>query len=296
MWRTIEGFLSRLSRAQVLAVAVGFVLAVGGLDYVSGPHLAFPLLYLLPVALAVWFGGAEQRRAVARERESVKRLEEINAMKDTFLRAVSHDLRNPLAAIVGSASILQQRRDLSTEQAGMLVDAIIRAGKHVPHLIDQLFDVERIKERAFQPEMVTTDVAGLVTGIVREWSAMGERDVVMAEAQPVMLPVDVVLMQRIVENLLDNAAKYGPAGGHIWARVFRAPGSAILAVDDEGPGVPPEMRDAVFDLFERGQQAPSRAGDGARPLPRGSVLRDARGQGLGGVATGGRLVVPRVPP
>ena len=60
-------------------------------------------------------------------------------------------------------------------------------------------------------------------------------------------------MQRILENLLDNAAKYSPPQGRIWVQVVRGAGGAILAVDDEGPGVPREMRSSIFELFERGQ-------------------------------------------
>jgi signal transduction histidine kinase len=318
MWRRIEGFLSRLNRVQVLAVAVCGVLAFGILDYVSGPHMAFALFYLLPVAFAAWFASArigvavtvlasmvallsdlafpearaslypywnagiragvmvivvallnatkrsldQQRQMVERERESVKRLEEVNSMKDTFLRAVSHDLRNPLTAVVSSAAILQQRDDVSPEQARTLVEAIVRGGRHITRLIDQLLDVERIKERAIDPDMVTSDVAGLVTGIVLEWSAIRGRHIVLGEVQHTVLPVDAVLLQRILENLLDNAAKYSPPEGHIWVRLFRTPGGGILAVDDEGPGVPPELRAMVFELFERGQQAPPRAGLG----------------------------------
>ena len=320
MWRSIQTFLSRLSALQVLLAAVCLVLIVGAVDYGSGPRAGLSLFYLLPVALAVWFGGAGEGLAVAglaclvslasdllvleghfalypywnaviragvflvivgllsamkrslnnerelleRERETSTRLEELDKLKDTFLRAVSHDVRNPLAAVVGSASILQQRfDDLSADQSKALIDAIVRSGRQITRLIEELLDVERIRGRAFEPEAVTaTDLSSLVTGVANEWSATRDRPVTFGDVDRVIARVDPVLMQRIIENLLDNAAKYSPRDGHIWVQVVRGAGGAILAVDDEGPGVPREMRSAIFELFERGKDSGSVPGMG----------------------------------
>lgn len=196
-----------------------------------------------------------EREVAERERETAHRLEELDSLKDTFLRAVSHDVRNPLSAVVGSAAILQQRRhELSEEQATALVDAIVRSGTQITRLIEQLLDVEKIRGRAFEPEaVVSTDMASLVTGVVSEWSAVRGRSVTFGDVDRVVARVDPVLIQRILENLMDNAAKYSPRAGRIWVQVVRGAGGAILAVDDEGPGVPREMRSAIFGLFERGQ-------------------------------------------
>jgi signal transduction histidine kinase len=196
-----------------------------------------------------------EHKVAERERETARRLEELDSLKDTFLRAVSHDVRNPLSAVVGSAAILQQRRhELSEEQSTALVDAIVRSGTQITRLIEQLLDVEKIRGRAFEPEAVTsTDLSSLVTGVVSEWSAVRGRPVTFGDVDRVIARVDPVLIQRILENLMDNAAKYSPRDGRIWVQVVRGAGGAILAVDDEGPGVPREMRSAIFELFERGQ-------------------------------------------
>jgi two-component system sensor histidine kinase KdpD len=294
----------------VLLAAVCLVLVVGVVDYGSGPRVGLSFFYLLPIALAVWFGGLgegfavsglaclvsltsdllvlearvavypywnavvragvflvvvalltamkrslhNERDLLARERETSTRLEDLDQLKDTFLRAVSHDVRNPLAAVVGSATILQQRGDeLSAEQSKALVDAIVRSGRQITRLIEELLDVERIRGRAFEAEAITpTDMSSLVAGVASEWSATRDRPVTFGDVDRVIARVDPVLMQRIIENLLDNAAKYSPKDGHIWVQVVRGAGGAILAVDDEGPGVPREMRSAIFELFERG--------------------------------------------
>src|SRR5438874_7918087 len=98
-----------------------------------------------------------EREVAERERETAHRLEELDSLKDTFLRAVSHDVRNPLSAVVGSAAILQQRRhELSEEQATALVDAIVRSGTQITRLIEQLLDVEKISGRACEPEAVVS--------------------------------------------------------------------------------------------------------------------------------------------
>jgi signal transduction histidine kinase len=206
----------------------------------------------------------QEREVAEREREMFRRLEELDALKDTFLRAVSHDVRNPLAAVVGSASILQQRAaELSGEQQTALIDAIVRSGRQITRLIEELLDVEKIRGRAFEPDaVVSVDLSSLVTGVVNEWTATRGRPVTFGDVDRVMARVDPTLMQRILENLLDNAAKYSPPEGRIWVQVVRGAGGAILAVDDEGPGVPREMRSSIFELFERGQGTGSVPGMG----------------------------------
>jgi signal transduction histidine kinase len=248
-----------------LAVVAALTALFGDLVFEEARHSLYPywntsirtgLFVVIVELLSAMKQRFEQEREVAeREREMSRRLEELDALKDTFLRAVSHDVRNPLAAVVGSASILQQRAgDLSKEQQAALIDAIVRSGRQITRLIEELLDVEKIRGRAFEPDaVVALDLSSLVTGVVNEWAATRERAVTYGDIDRVVARVDPTLMQRILENLLDNAAKYSPPRGRIWVQVVRGAGGAILAVDDEGPGVPREMRSSIFELFERGQ-------------------------------------------
>jgi len=248
-----------------LAAVASLAALAGDIQFAEARHSLYPYwntsirmgLYVVVVELLVNTKDRFDRehQVAERERETRRRLEELDVLKDTFLRAVSHDVRNPLSAVVGSASILQQRSDdLSPEQSAALVDAIVRSGRQITRLIEELLDVEKIRGRAFEPDaVVSSDLSSLVTGVANEWSATRGRPVTFGDVDRVVARVDPVLMQRILENLLDNAAKYSPPQGRIWVLVVRGAGGAILAVDDEGPGVPREMRSAIFELFERGQ-------------------------------------------
>src|SRR5204862_6532 len=114
--------------------------------------------------------GARRRRAGTRDVPSPRGA---RRPEGHVLARVSHDVRNPLAAVVGSASILQQRgEDLSKEQQTALIDAIVRSGRQITRLIEELLDVEKIRGRAFEPEaVVSQDLSSLVTGVVNEWAA-----------------------------------------------------------------------------------------------------------------------------
>jgi signal transduction histidine kinase/GAF domain-containing protein len=195
--------------------------------------------------------------AFRREREATQRLRALDDMKNTFLEAVSHDLRTPLTSILGSAVTLEQAgMDMPREDALDLLRRIAANARKLERLLSDLLDLDRLQRGIVSPQRRPTDVGALVTQAVRESELLGDREVSL-EADPVVVNVDASKVERIVENLLANAARHTPARTPLWIRVSRDGRGVLMVVEDAGPGVPDDMKEAVFEPFRQGGIGPN---------------------------------------
>jgi two-component system sensor histidine kinase KdpD len=121
-------------------------------------------------------------------------------------------------------------------------------------MLADLLDLDRLGRGTLRPRRAAAEVGDLIRRVVAESDFVQGRRVEV-QASAMVLPVDAPKVERIVENLLANAAKYSPPGTPIWVRVTRVPEGAVIAVEDLGPGVPEEMRDAIFEPFQQGPNA-----------------------------------------
>jgi PAS domain S-box-containing protein len=196
-------------------------------------------------------------RALEIERDATARLRSLDEMKNTFLQAVSHDLRTPLAAILGLAVTLERSDlDLEKEEAHDLARRIAGNARKLDRLVTDLLDLDRLARGIVEPKLHPTDVGALVRRVLTE-SDVSEGRTISVETSPVVIPVDAAKVERIVENLLSNTVRHTPADTQVWVRVEARPEGALLIVEDEGPGVHPEFREAVFQPFLQGPNAPS---------------------------------------
>jgi PAS domain S-box-containing protein len=200
----------------------------------------------------------EQRRAVDLEAELVTEraesdaLREMDDLKNTFLQAVSHDLRTPLAAILGLAVTLEREDiELSEDEARDLAARIAANARKLDHIVSDLLDLDRIGQGIVHANTSQTDVGALVERVVRESELARERQVSL-DAPSVVAEVDAPKVERIVENLLANTARHTPSKAHVWVCVLEQDGGVTILVEDDGPGIPPELRRAVFQPFNRG--------------------------------------------
>ena len=202
---------------------------------------------------------ATVERALTVERDAVRRLQAVDEMKNTFLQAVSHDLRTPLAAILGLAVTLE-RGDvtLGGDDARDLASRIATNARKLDRMVTDLLDLDRLSRGIVEPKLHPTDVAELVRRVVGE-SDVHAQGRARVEAEPVVVNVDAAKVERIVENLLANASRHTPKGTAVVVRVLPAEGGVEIRVDDDGPGIPAEMRDAVFEPFRQGPGAPDHA-------------------------------------
>lgn len=206
----------------------------------------------------------ELERALQEMRTATERLKELDGLKNTFLDAVSHDLRGPLAALRATTSVLRRDLDgdfLDVEQRRSYLERMtITLGK-MRRLIDDLFDIERLKAGEVPLRLERTDLADLVRRMVEEHRpALGSRPVEL-ELRPIAAEVDAAKVERIVENLLLNTCRHTPEGTEVRVSVTRCGHEAMISVEDAGPGVPEEMRSVIFERFWQ-QPGSSRAGLG----------------------------------
>jgi len=201
---------------------------------------------------------SEQKYSEAfhREREATQRLRALDEMKNTFLEAVSHDLRTPLTSILGSAVTLEQAGlELPREDAVDLLQRIASNARKLERLLSDLLDLDRLQRGIITPQRRRTDVGALVREAVQEFEQLGGREVLF-DSPPLPGDVDPPKVERIVENLLSNASRHTPGDRRIWARAERTDDGILLTVEDEGDGVPDDLKDAIFEPF---RQAPGPA-------------------------------------
>jgi len=191
--------------------------------------------------------------AFRREREATQRLRALDDMKNTFLEAVSHDLRTPLTSILGSALTLEQAgTSIAQEDAVDLLRRIAANARKLERLLSDLLDLDRLQRGIISPQRRPTDIAELVAQAVQESDLLGGRSVVVDVPEPLVANLDAAKVERIIENLLANAARHTPPGSRVWVSARREDAGVLLAVEDEGAGVPLELREAVFEPFRQG--------------------------------------------
>lgn len=195
--------------------------------------------------------GHRANELLEREHRIAVSLAEMNEARDLFLRMVAHDLRSPMATIVGAAETIATRLDdLGPEATRGLARRQAAQGRRLARLVDDLLDTERLRSRALQPERrrVRLDqVIGDSLGLVESNEHPLEVDLEAVEAV-----VDPTLVERAVDNLVANAIDHTPAGTPVSVRLTRSRDGADIAVEDRGPGVPDPAKDTVFDLFTHG--------------------------------------------
>ncbi len=194
-------------------------------------------------------------RALEVEREAAARLRAVDEMKHTFLQAVSHDLRTPLAAILGLAITLE-RGDvgLTTGETRELAGRIEHNARRLERLVTNLLDLDRLARGVLTPTFEPTDVGELVRRMVSEADpSLNEQ--VQTSIGSVIVPADPPKVERIVENLLVNAVKHTPPGTAVYVSVTGSAEGATITVEDEGPGVPVDLRETIFEEFRRGADA-----------------------------------------
>jgi signal transduction histidine kinase len=212
----------------------------------------------------------ELKDGLRRELAAADRLRAADDMKDTFLRAVSHDLRTPLTAMLGVAVTLERTRlNLPREQALDLIGMLVEKTRKLERLLKDLLDLNRLEEGVLEPNRSLTDVRELVHRVVTEVDQLAGWPIDI-EAEPIQAFIDGPKVERIVENLLLNTTRHTPPGTRVWVKAMARGSDLELIVEDAGPGVPAELAGTIFEAFRRG-------GPGG-PAP---TMAHARGVGIG---------------
>src|SRR5215207_1927662 len=202
---------------------------------------------------------ATDRLAVAldRERAAAEHLRTLDELKSGFLQAVSHDLRTPLASVLGISLTLQRGRGrLDPADTEDLLGRLAANARRLDRILTGLLDLDKLDRGIVELRRELVDLASLVAAVVSEaGEELLDAHPVSLDLAPIQVLADAAKVERIVENLLANAARHTDPGTPIWVRVEPGDRGALLCVDDAGPGIPVEQRESIFRPFERGPGA-----------------------------------------
>lgn len=206
---------------------------------------------------------AIERVLLVEDMDRVKRTVESERLRGALLTSISHDLKTPLASVLGSASALRDLgASLSDAQKHDLLATVIDESERLNRFIANLLDMTKLESGAIVPNTARHDVGEIVGSALRRASKILVHHRVSLElaADLPMLELDAVLFEQVLFNLLDNAAKYAPSDTTISIRGIRDRDTIALQILDEGNGIPAAELESVFDKFYRAEK-----GDHVRP-------------------------------
>lgn len=185
--------------------------------------------------------------------------------RDRFLAMLSHELRNPLGAILNALSVTELSGN-SPEAIKKWHGIIERRARHMARLLDDLLDVARLTHNKIEMRLAVCDLRSLVPEVLeetRQWIEEQELQLTVETGEePLQVKGDPDRLQQLQVNLLSNAAKYTPRGGSISYRLLREGNEAVIRVRDTGIGISPDMRDKIFELFVQSDDMPDRSRGG----------------------------------
>ena len=193
-------------------------------------------------------------RAYDAERRTVEELRRLSALRADFVSLVSHELRSPMAAVIGSSRTLQQRwRELRPEQRDSFLELIAAETTRLAQLVGDVLDTSRIEAGTFSYAFTDVDVARLVQDTVAA-AGIGQDEVSVVAAVNGMLPIvrgDAERLRQVVVNLVDNAVKYSPAGSEVRVAAYAQGDQVVVDVTDRGTGIASDQQQLIFEKFGR---------------------------------------------
>lgn len=229
----------------------------------EGPSFTSEEIEMLTLLAGQVASAVENIRAYEAERSAAEELRRLSSLRADFVSMVSHELRAPMASVIGCVQTLNRRwRELTQEQRESFLGLIESETSRLSHLVGDVLDTSRIEAGTFSYAFDDVDVEELV----RETAAvvsLGQDEVRVTTRVPPALPVvqgDRERLRQLLWNLLNNAVKYTVTGDEIEVAAANENGVVAVSVRDHGPGIPPESQRLIFEKFGRVSQ-----GGGSKP-------------------------------
>jgi two-component system, OmpR family, sensor histidine kinase KdpD len=235
----------------------GLIGAIGIDNDKTGPLLTPDQRRLLD-ALVDQGALAIERVLLVEDMDKVKRTVDSERLRSALLTSISHDLKTPLASVLGAASTLRDLAgNLSDAQKKDLLTTVIDESERLNRFIANLLDMTKLESGAIVPNAARHDIGEIVGSALRRATKVLAHHRISLDlaADLPMVELDAVLFEQVLFNLFDNAAKYAPADTTISIRGMRDRDSIVLQVMDEGSGIPPAEFESVFDKFYRVQKS-----------------------------------------
>jgi signal transduction histidine kinase len=269
----------------------------GAVDFIHKPIEP----HVLRSKAEVFFDLFRQRQQIAAQRDelaaSAAALREADRAKDQFLAVLAHELRNPVAALMSGLDLLGRQR--GEEQSEMIRGQMERMLFHLARLVEDLLDVSRISEGKVSLQTARIELGEVlrsaIEGSRHNIDAAGHTLTVDLPEVPIWLDADHTRLAQVLANLLNNAAKYTPAGGQIVLSAAREGAEVAIRVADNGVGIPAPMQAQIFEIFTQVENHRGRAQGGLGiglalvrrlvALHGGSIAVASEGQGRGSTFT-----------
>ena len=263
--------------ALVLVLGLPLVVLLAGVGgYILARRALIPIDHLASETRRITAERLHERLTVPNETDEIGRLTQV--INDTFARLessfdqlrrftadASHELRTPLAVVrgIGEAAVAERRSPGEYEEAiGSMLEEVDR----MTNLVDTLLRLSHADAGTIRLSRQPVDLGQLARDVAASLALLAEernQKLMIDTAPRVFVPVDRLVLREAVTNVLDNAIKYGPAGSTVALHVGRVGDQALLAIGDEGPGIPREYRERIFHRFFRVDEARSRDRGGA---------------------------------
>jgi PAS domain S-box-containing protein len=210
-------------------------------------------------------GASKIARNISERKHAELQLREVDNRKDEFLATLAHELRNPLAPLRNSVELLL-RLEPDRPELQTACDIIARQLHQITHLVDDLLDLSRIRTGRIDLLTEDVDLGALLQALEHSlrptFEALRQQLTVAIPSIPVFVRGDQARLIQVFTNILTNANKYTPIGGHIWVGIEALQGEAVVRVRDTGIGIPSNMLDEVFQLFAQVNRSPQRTRGG----------------------------------
>ena len=234
-------FISALNETMDKVKAFG----VGGVDYVTKPFQFEEVAARVSTHLEL----QRQRRKLKENYEQLRRLEEL---RDNLVHMVVHDLRNPLTGISGFLDLtLALEKETLTEEGLDYLQTAKRSTKAVIDMVSAVLDVSKMEAGEMKLHLVECDLVRIAADLMSGMESLKEaREMILdAPAAPVTVVADKDLILRVIQNLLGNALKFTPSDGWIRLGIEPDENRVYVRVRDNGPGIPMEYRERIFEKF-----------------------------------------------
>lgn len=236
-----------LQHIALLVTAMLGVLLAQEQAYWSIPFLVAPL--------ALVERSIVQQRKEAEQKRKLEVMEQVNALKNDFIGAVTHDLRTPLMAIKGFGELLAEHEDEFLDDERRAIKAINANGERLSELIEVLLQLNELDAGMVKLRRAPADVVAVVQKVIDEANYHAQHKgigiSITVTGQPAPFDLDARRIEQVIDNLVGNAIKFAPSGSDIGVNLRFDDEQLVLAVRDNGPGIPPEVLPHVFERFYR---------------------------------------------
>ncbi|MBI5816528.1 MAG: hybrid sensor histidine kinase/response regulator [Nitrospinae bacterium] len=218
--------------------------------------------------------GLREMRIRKELRRSNDRLRELNKMKDEVISIVSHDLRSPLATIIGfSELLLEDKGNAANNDLRKPLEIIKKSAKWQLSLVDNLLDVAKLEAGGMELDRTQAKIGDIVQSCAESFAVTASiKEITLSFNKPDTEPqagVDIMKISQAVNNLISNAIKFTPRGGTVTVKLFFTETQAVISVKDSGPGL---NEDDMAKLFKKFQQTGVRATNGEKGTGLGLVI------------------------